>query len=200
MSRLERGVLLVALATIAGLLLVALLAVQTDSRQVPAWSVPPSAIVAITTPRAGAQAATSAEGARRTTVPVPSPSLRLPRGSGAEADQSPAATHAGPAVVTRPPTARPAASHSLAELVATGIASNMGPGFGPTYLALPQGRGWIARICGPAACITRVSTDVGPEAWTHRVADLNVTDFERVCGCSWRMGLTTVTVVLEGRK
>ena len=43
----------------------------------------------------------------------------------------------------------PAPTHSLAAPVAPSSARDMGPVFPPTYLALPQGPGWVARICGP---------------------------------------------------
>ena len=188
---------------IAAMLLLVSPVLAVDSHSPQPWTPPPSAIRSITAASLPPQVpdawvAPSGRFAGPTPVPSavgeasPAGALRLPRWSGTEAD------HEVPAVSTALPAARPAASHSLAQLI--GIASNMGPGFGPTYLALPQGRGWIARICGPAACITRVSTDVGPERWTGRVADLNVADFEKVSGQSWLIGLTTVSVVLEGRK
>jgi hypothetical protein len=75
----------------------------------------------------------------------------------------------------------------------TGTASTYGPGY-DGYLALPAGPGIHVRICGPAMCLVRTSNDAGPVPSLHRVADLNVQDFEAVCGCSWTRGLVRVTV------
>ena len=74
----------------------------------------------------------------------------------------------------------------------TGTASTYGPGF-DGYLALPAGPGIHVRICG-VRCIDRVSNDKGPVASLHRVADLNVADFEYVCGLPWARGLCRVSV------
>ena len=82
-------------------------------------------------------------------------------------------------------------SPSVASLA--GTASTYGPGF-DGYLALPAGRGIHVRICGAGGCIDRVSNDKGPVPSLHRVADLDVADFEKVCGCPWTMGLCRVTV------
>jgi len=75
----------------------------------------------------------------------------------------------------------------------TGIASTYGPGF-DGYLALPAGPGIHVRICGAGGCIDRVSNDAGPVPSLHRVADLSVADFERVCGVPWTRGLCRVSV------
>jgi hypothetical protein len=87
-----------------------------------------------------------------------------------------------------------------------GTASHVGRQFGPRYLALPEHRwgrpGITVTICGPADCVTRMSTDAGPDKAMQRqgrVADLNAWDFERVCGCSSSQGLVTVTVEYLGR-
>ena len=71
----------------------------------------------------------------------------------------------------------------------SGTASHVGRQFGPRYLALPEHRwgrpGILVRICGPAACITRRSTDAGPDKAMQRagrVADLSFRDFMRVAG------------------
>jgi hypothetical protein len=200
-SRTERGALVVALATIAGLLLVALLAVRTDSHQTPAWTVPPSAIRAITTPSGEQSYSTQPPWLDSTALASASP--RLPRGIGTEADQSPVATHDVPAVVNRPPTARPAASHSLAELVATGTASfyDAGPGL---YAALPgpwrAGR-WV-RVCGAAQCVS-AAVVTSCVCGTH-VIDLSPQLWERVSGLDtahrWQFGVTTVAITIEGGK
>jgi hypothetical protein len=87
---------------------------------------------------------------------------------------------------------------ALALATVTGIASFVGPRFGPEYLALPEGPGHTVTICGPAACVTRTSTDAGPDLAMQRagrVADLSFSDFARVCGCDpWQRGLVEVTV------
>jgi len=77
-----------------------------------------------------------------------------------------------------------------------GTASTYGPGYAG-YLALPEGRGIRVEVCGPAGCILRTSNDAGPNRAMQRkgrIVDLNVRDFEIVCGCSWTSGLTEVRV------
>lgn len=102
-------------------------------------------------------------------------------------------SHVKPKPTARP--SHPARSTRPATHVVAGAASNYGLGYaGLLALPLPYGRGHHVRICGPAACIDRVSNDTGPVRRLHRVADLNVADFERVCGCGWRTGLVRVTV------
>jgi hypothetical protein len=91
-----------------------------------------------------------------------------------------------------PPDPPPSPSRARARVV-RGTASTYGPGYAG-LLALPSGRGHRVRICGPVACIERTSNDKGPARRLHRVADLNVADFEKVSGASWRKGLVRVTV------
>jgi hypothetical protein len=102
------------------------------------------------------------------------------------------APHAGTAPVETPPPATPR-GHTV-----QGIASFMPPRYGPRYLALPGGAGQRVRICGPAACVVRTSTDAGPDKAMQRagrVADLSHADFAKVCGCDpWIVGLVRVTV------
>lgn len=90
----------------------------------------------------------------------------------------------------------------LALAAVTGIASFVGPAYGSSYLALPEGPGHTVTICGPADCVTRTSTDAGPDLAMQRagrVADLSFADFHRVCGCDpWSVGLTRVTVSYGG--
>lgn len=79
---------------------------------------------------------------------------------------------------------------------AYGKASTYGPGYAG-YLALPEGPGILVEVCGPGGCIIRRSNDAGPSRAMQRVGrviDLNVRDFELVCGCSWSAGLTKVRV------
>jgi hypothetical protein len=71
--------------------------------------------------------------------------------------------------------------------------------YGPEYLALPEPRGTVATVCGPADCVTRRSTDYGPDQRVHpdRIADLSAADFVRVCGVPLSAGLCDGTVELE---
>lgn len=82
----------------------------------------------------------------------------------------------------------------------TGVASHMGSGYGSRYLALPEGPGHRVAVRGEKGCVERVSTDAGPDLAMQRqgrVADLNVYDFERVCGPRW-LGLCKVSVTYGG--
>ena len=86
---------------------------------------------------------------------------------------------------------------ALAGEVRHGTASTYGDGY-EGYLALPEGPGVRVRVCGPAACIERTSNDAGPSKAMQRqgrIVDLDATDFNEVCGCSWQtVGLVKVTV------
>ena len=119
--------------------------------------------------------------------PLPSPDVDGLR-TGAPGAPPPSATGMRPA-----PTGEPRTAASL-----RGIASFVGPGYGARYLALPSGRGHTVRICGPAACVVRTSTDSGPDLAMQRagrVADLSFHDFGVVCGCDpWVLGLLRVSV------
>lgn len=84
--------------------------------------------------------------------------------------------------------------------IVNGVASHMGSTQGPGYLALPEGPGRRVAITGRTGCIERVSTDAGPDKAMQRagrVADLNVYDFEKICGPRW-LGLCHVTVAYGG--
>lgn len=112
----------------------------------------------------------------------------------ASGDARPAGAPPPSATGMRPaPTGEPRTAASL-----RGIASFVGPGYGARYLALPSGRGHTVRICGPAACVVRTSTDSGPDLAMQRagrVADLSFHDFGVVCGCDpWVLGLLRVSV------
>lgn len=70
--------------------------------------------------------------------------------------------------------------------IAGGLASYVRASLGSRYLALPAGPGVRVRICGPVACVTRISTDAGPSLSMQRhgrIADLSRMDFARICGC-----------------
>lgn len=103
-----------------------------------------------------------------------------------------------PASRWRPPSGAPTSRAGVTEPSAgiTGIASYVLPKYGPTYLALPAGRGIAVSICTAIACVYRVSTDKGPVASLHRVADLSWWDFRTLCGgCDPAVpGLIVVTV------
>ena len=106
-----------------------------------------------------------------------------------------------PLPTSTPPGA--AASHSLAELVATGTASfyDDGPGL---YAALPgpwrPGR-WV-RVCGAAQCV-QAPVVTSCVCGTH-VIDLSPQLWERVSGLDtahrWQVGVTTVSITIEGGK
>ena len=104
------------------------------------------------------------------------------------ADETPGRLSVRPATTT----VRPAPGHrSPLPPTATGIASFVGPGYGPRYLALPGGRGITVLICGRSACIVRVSTDAGPDRAMQRagrVADLSWWDWQTVTACRQPVG------------
>ena len=80
--------------------------------------------------------------------------------------------------------------------VQRGTASTYGPGY-DGWLALPSGPGHRVRVCGAGGCIVRVSNDAGPSLAMQRlgrIVDLDVADFETVCGVPWTRGLCRVTV------
>jgi hypothetical protein len=123
--------------------------------------------------------------------PAPSPSLA----------PSPTST---PLAVKVIPTPKPKPRPKIAKVKISylyyktvyGIASNYGPGYAG-YLALPQGRGILVEVCGPARCIIKRSNDAGPSKAGQRagrVVDLDVATFQAVCGCSWTKGLIHVRV------
>lgn len=102
---------------------------------------------------------------------------------------------AAPPSRTRPASVQPAPT-ARTVVVLHGIASWYDNG--TTAMRWP--RGAHVRICGPATCLTRVVTDWGPDVrvYPDRVVDLMPADFVRVCGCTLRIGLTTVTVEILG--
>ena len=131
-------------------------------------------------------------------VSTPAPTLHQPRtsagGRRSPVQEKPASSPSPRAV------SRLAASSGTQRHIAlapapsmTGTASTYGPGY-DGYLALPAGRGIHVRICGAGGCIDRVSNDTGPVPSLHRVADLDVATFERVCGVPWTRGLCRVSV------
>ncbi len=160
---------------------------RLDAHVTPAWTVPPSAIT------------TTWSAPERTPTPT---LIRLPRGTGTEADQSPAATHEVPAVSTALATARPAAAHPRAALVATGTAScyPAGPG---RYAALPgPGRAgrWV-RVCSMHACrVAPVVTTCGCAGPPPKVIDLSPQLWEAISGFTsadrWRLGVIPVSVTV----
>lgn len=93
-------------------------------------------------------------------------------------------------------------SGKLSEVVRSGLASTVGDGFPDDYLALPDGPGVTVRICGAGGCVTRTSTDKGPDQriFPDRIADLSTADFWTVSHQDWRIvGLTPVSLTIEGR-
>lgn len=74
----------------------------------------------------------------------------------------------------------------------------MGPGFGTSYLALPEGKGHRVRICA-LRCWTMTSTDAGPALFMqrepyNRVADLNDWVWHYVTGKPLSAGIAWVRV------
>ena len=99
-------------------------------------------------------------------------------------------TAASPSPVARPSVAPPRRTG------VSGIASTYGPGW-DGWLALPAGPGIRVRVCGAGGCVVRVSNDAGPDLAMQRagrIVDLDVPDFEHVCGVPWTRGLCRVTV------
>lgn len=97
--------------------------------------------------------------------------------------------------------ARPSDARSAGSGTEQGTLSFVDRSYGPLYLAIPEPRGTIATICGPAACVTRASTDYGPDQRVHpdRIADLSAVDFETVCGVSTSFGLCPGSVTILRR-
>ena len=133
----------------------------------------------------------------RTTAPVPSRDLSVAPGLSAELTGAP---------LVVPPQPEVAAQGGAPHLIA-GTASHVGTQFGRHYLALPEHRwgrpGIRVTICG-VACVTRTSTDAGPDLAMQRagrVADLNWYDFAIACGVEAGEpdpGLCAVTVAYLG--
>jgi hypothetical protein len=88
---------------------------------------------------------------------------------------------------------------AIGSVLLGGTLSYVDAKYGPEYLALPFPRGTVAEICGPGDCVTRRSTDYGPDQRVHpgRIADLSAADFVRVCGVPLSAGLCRGTVELE---
>jgi hypothetical protein len=156
-------------------------------------AIAPGAWVVIPTPRPAPESAPAALPGSSTTegsVTLPSRDA-LARTEGPR--QAPRSLRAVPPVRIMPVVAVPAAAGTI-----SGLASFVAPSYGPRYLALPDGPGITARICGPVACVVRTSTDAGPDRAMQRagrVADLSFRDFAAVCGCDpWAVGLVRVVV------
>jgi hypothetical protein len=186
MTRRELAAVLALLAIV--FLLVALWPPSTRSDQpVVSATVPASAFVAI---------GSAGQGLTSPALPQPrTPSPTLP--AAPVASVSPSASMGTPvrspahqaATVDR--TVLASGSESM-----TGTASTYGPGF-DGYLALPSGPGHKVRICGAGGCVSRVSNDSGPDLAMQRkgrIVDLDVADFEAVCGLPWTRGLCRVSV------
>lgn len=86
----------------------------------------------------------------------------------------------------------------------------MGAGYPADYLALPIGPGHLVRVCGPARCLTLVSTDAGPNRQSllaGRIADVSVELFRKLSGLpasaglfrgSWRLTIPLPETSTEG--
>ena len=90
------------------------------------------------------------------------------------------------------------AGSTPAPVATSGTASFMDPSYGASYLALPSGPGHRVLICSVERCVTRTSTDAGPDLAMQRagrVADLSYRDAAFLCGCDpYIPGLITVEV------
>ena len=123
-------------------------------------------------------------------APVTPIAARLPDVTGANVA---AVVYASPSITgssrgggSKPETAAssPAPTGGIGSVLIGGVISYVGPRFGPSYLALPFPRGTVAQVCGPLGCITRRSTDFGPDQRVHpnRIADVSASDFTAICG------------------
>jgi hypothetical protein len=114
----------------------------------------------------------------------------------------PAGTSASmPAFISELPSA-PYQSGAASAVSYTGKLGYALPSHGSRYLAIRWPRGTVATLCGPADCVTRVSTDFGPvrSLWeAGRLADLSAVDWQRVCGVDLRYGLCQGTLLIVSR-
>lgn len=105
-------------------------------------------------------------------------------------------------VAVATPTPTPTLAQTLGPIeqvhpVLVGIASTYGPGY-DGLLAVPirSWRGSRVRVCWEGNCVTGRVNDLGPTV-KGRVVDLDLKRFEKLCKCSWRVGLlNNVTVTL----
>ncbi|HEY6058590.1 MAG TPA: hypothetical protein VIV06_11190 [Candidatus Limnocylindrales bacterium] len=113
---------------------------------------------------------------------------------GSPSDDAPALPNA--AVVRRPVAERPHAPQPAPVAGETIVLHGIASWYDNGTTAMRWTRGAHVRICGPGGCVLRRVTDYGPDGRLHpeRVVDLMPVDFVAVCGCSPRIGLTTVTV------
>lgn len=83
----------------------------------------------------------------------------------------------------------------------TGVVSHYGS-ICPTCVALPfpWGSGWRVTIAGPGGTWSGVSNDIGPDRSLHRIADLGLPIWKKVCGVPPSVGLCTATVIVTGRR
>ena len=106
---------------------------------------------------------------------------------------------AGRTVTTERPNPTPAPLAAIARL---GVWAWADPAHGARYLAIPAGAGHIVRVCGPAACLLRVSTDAGPVPSLQRagrIGDLSAADFTAICRVPLALGLCQGSWTIEGR-
>lgn len=167
------------------------------ARRAPAAALLAAALLLHAVPMAGG-VEPSRPAAVPATLPVPLPAGALPRPGPLSRPATPAGKGAG--AQARPPAPKPPAATPTPSAAATrairGIASTYGPGW-DGWAALPEGPGVRFRVCGPAACAVRTSSDAGPDLAMQRagrVVDLDAPTFEAVCGCPWTRGLMPVTV------
>lgn len=93
-------------------------------------------------------------------------------------------------------------SAPLSAVTWTGTINYANAKWGRFYLAIPAGKGVTVEICGPAGCVTRTSTDAGPDLARQRagkIADLNITDWLAISGVPLKYGGFSGTVLVLKR-
>lgn len=105
-----------------------------------------------------------------------------------------AVCRAGQSLCADAPTSPPHVAGRALEVEAVALAGT--PDLHEQFLGR---RGTVATICGAGGCVTRRSTDYGPDQRVHpnRIADLSAADFVFVCGLPLSAGLCKGTVEIE---
>jgi hypothetical protein len=110
--------------------------------------------------------------------------------------------HGAPTPLPTPAVAPAPSLGTAADVTWSGIVNYAEPRHGRFYLAIPDGPGVRVRICGPAGCLDRTSTDAGPALHMQRagrIADLNSVDWERISGVPLRFGGFQGTILILKR-
>lgn len=129
---------------------------------------------------------------------IGAPAVASPEPTGPPASPTPRITPPGCGCTPRPErTPRPTVG--IGSSLEEGTASYVRDSLGRYYLALPVGPGHRVQICGAGGCVTRTSSDKGPDqrVFPERIADLSRIDFEDVCGLSPARLYGTCPVTVE---